>query len=72
MKHMPLNNGYLIRNFAALIRLGNRLLFFIKGFEHITFYLGSTNKEMKNRIMSKLPYSNRWFDILKEIQSSRC
>lgn len=65
MKHKPLNNGYLMRNFAALIPLENRLLFFVKAYEHITFYLEATDKEMKKRILKKLPYSTRWFEIVK-------
>lgn len=65
MKHKPLKNGYLMRNYAALIPLENRLLFFVKAFEHINFYLDSADKKMKERIMKRLPYSTRWFEMLK-------
>lgn len=54
-----------MRNYAAIIPLENRLLFFVKAYEHITFYLEATDKKMKKRIMKRLPYSTRWFEMLK-------
>jgi hypothetical protein len=33
--------------------------------EHISFYIGSTDEEMKKRIMRRLSYLARWFVILE-------
>ncbi|KAJ1277666.1 hypothetical protein BS78_04G021000 [Paspalum vaginatum] len=65
MKHERINNGYLIRNCAALIPLENRILFFMKAYEHISFHLARKDADMKEEIMKKLPYSKRWFEMLK-------
>ncbi|KAL6894045.1 hypothetical protein ACP4OV_008143 [Aristida adscensionis] len=65
MKHRPIGNSYLMRNYAALLPIENRIQFFMKAYELINFHLGWLDEGMKNRILSKLPYSKRWAEIVK-------
>ncbi|KAF2923034.1 hypothetical protein DAI22_07g159800 [Oryza sativa Japonica Group] len=63
MLHNPHEHGYLICNYAPLIPIENRILFYFKAYEHMRFVLAYTNDAAYRDILKKLPYQNRWFQI---------
>uniref|UniRef100_A0A0E0EBW5 Chaperone DnaJ C-terminal domain-containing protein n=1 Tax=Oryza meridionalis TaxID=40149 RepID=A0A0E0EBW5_9ORYZ len=63
MLHNPHEHGYLICNYAPLIPIENRILFYFRAYEHMRFVLAYTNDAAYRDILKKLPYQNRWFQI---------
>uniref|UniRef100_I1QB25 Chaperone DnaJ C-terminal domain-containing protein n=1 Tax=Oryza glaberrima TaxID=4538 RepID=I1QB25_ORYGL len=63
MLHNPHEHGYLICNYAPLIPIENRILFYFRAYEHMRFVLAYTNDAAYRDILKMLPYQNRWFQI---------
>uniref|UniRef100_A0A0E0LL79 Uncharacterized protein n=1 Tax=Oryza punctata TaxID=4537 RepID=A0A0E0LL79_ORYPU len=59
----PHKHGYLLCNYAPLIPIENRILFYFRAYEHLRFVLYYTNNIAYRAILEKLPYTNRWFQI---------